>query len=69
MEEALTGSDADSPVMKSLKDDLLVSCRKRMSVFVEIQVDDAGDVTFCQMPSRRGFSTRGIRARCKDAYL
>jgi hypothetical protein len=45
MEEALTGSDADNLVMKSLKDDLLVSCRKRMSVFVEIQVDDAGDVT------------------------
>ncbi len=37
MEELLTVSDSDSPVMKKLKEDLLRSCKKRMSVFVLIE--------------------------------
>jgi hypothetical protein len=45
MEEDLKGNDADSPVMKNLKADLLVSWEKRMSVFVEIHTDGDGDVT------------------------
>jgi len=42
MEELLTESEADSPVMKKLKEDLLRSCKKRMSVFVAIEKDEKG---------------------------
>jgi hypothetical protein len=44
MEELLTASEADSQVMKSLKEDLLRSYKKRMSVFVSIEQDESGEV-------------------------
>ena len=44
MEDFLMASEEDSSVVKSLKSDLLCSCRKRMLVFVAIEADDTGDI-------------------------